>query len=127
MASKTPVPIAAILSCPLTGRVPSGSSLPSGARAAVGLTTPSQSSRVAVKPCGSGPPVPRTNRVAPIGATDAASHFSVGAADASSAARIAKRSRVAWFVVYGAMATMLAPSVASAGPTSSATLSYAAP
>lgn len=82
MALNTAVPMASMASCARTGRFASGSSVLSGSFC---VATPSQSSRLAVKPMGSG--VWLVNFVAPMGAIAPPSHASVGAGAVSSASR----------------------------------------
>ncbi len=82
------MPTDAIWSCARTGSVASGSSEPSGSFA-VGATTPSQSSRLAVAPVGSVPPTGAAKTAGAMGAIEALSHASAGTGSASSASRSA--------------------------------------
>src|ERR1019366_8878608 len=105
-AWKTAVPTAASWSWARTGRVKSGSSVLSGSFC---VATPSQSSSDAVNPAGSAPLTGAANFVAPMGASDAASHFSASGGIASSDSRSVIISPVVAIVVYGAIATTRAP------------------
>jgi len=122
MAWKTPVPTAAILSCATTGSVASGSSLPSGS---FFVATPSQSSRLATAGAGSVPFTGAAKSAGDMGAIDAASHVSFGAAADSMPSRSVYACFARSCVVNGARPTTVAPSFASAPDSSDVTFAYA--